>query len=319
MVDLSEVLKARIKGMSPEEIQAAELRRQAREVIEPEQLDLEATWENAAGEAEACVGRPITVRIEEGEAALQDALLVAQGSTFQERIALTPAVYRLLAGGRDDSSLSPADHFVIDPGKPGFDKVTTARAPLAARIARERPGEMARARRLLERERSKPATLRLPVDRRIALFVDGWTAEDVDLRVDAAVANVRSRAMLLMARRDQVALRVREGDLAEDGLQMLAPSLAAAVLKPHHLPRRIDPTIVGAATRRKPTFFQSVSHGSGCDRLLLLDLARFRKVLCGLPDEESRADGLNALHTIVARSQMLEDATSARIQRASDV
>ena len=298
--------------MSPEDIQAAELRRQAREVTGPEQHGLEAAWEDAAGGGGPGDSRPVTVRIEDGGPDTGDALVVAQGSTFQERILLTPAVYRLLAGGRDDPSPALADRFVIAPGKPGFEKVTTARTPMAARVAQDRPVEMARAHRLVDRERSKPATLRLSVERRLALFVEGWTAEDVDLRVDAAVANVQSRAMLLMARRDQVALRVREDDVIEGGLPLLEPNLAVAILKPHPAAGRVDPTIPGAATRRKPTFFQTVTHGSGLDRLLLLDLARVRKVLCALPTEEARTGVLHALGMMVDRSRALEEQNSLK-------
>ena len=304
MVDLTEALKARIRGMSPEKLRA-EVRRGS-SVSPVQAVELEAVWETAE-EGAAASSRTITVRLDDAsQAGSDDTMVLTQGSSFRETIILDPSTYRLLAGGRSEDGKNaqvPTDCFIITSGKPGVGQVSTERGALLAHVESERPLQVARARRLLDLERSEPATLRLAAAERVALFAARWKAEALEARINDAVAYAPSRAMLLMAQRDHVALRLRREDL--EGSRLLHPELAEAILLPKSAPAAAHPLVASAPDCQGVDPYRSSTHGSGPERMLLLDLSRFRKAVQTLASEDEQNAAVTTLAEMVGRSALL--------------
>ncbi len=308
LVDFSEALKARIKNMSSVELTAIETRRRTREGGETDRNEIEAFWASTAddGAGAAAASKMVTVRLDPGAAGARDALTFSHDPSWRETILLTPAVYRLLAGGQlddADGAATPRERFILGADGPTSETVSASREAVAQIVGQERPRDMIRARRLFDLERLKPASLRLPVERRVALFAERWVAEDIKGRIDAAVAGVSSRAMLLMTGRDQVALWIRPGDLVQNASRFLQADLAPSILLPKATPRKEPSTAEHDA-------YAAVGHGTGPERVLLVDLARFRKTVCLMDRDEDRDIALEAL-----RDMTLRDAVIAQERR----
>ncbi len=317
LVDFSEALKARIKTMSPTDLAAAEAGH--RPEVGGELSQLEGVWEPIGGGAQPPVTKPLTVRFEAATIPSRDTLTVLQGSTWQEAIVLTPLTYRLLAGGQGEDEARPSalnERFVIV-SDAGGERISTDRVALAAFVAQTRPAEMDRAARLHDRERLHLPTARLALSKRLRLFADRWTAEDLDLRVDAAVSRAPSRTVLLMTGRDHVALWVRPADLAGVA-RILEPDLAAAILRPAGAAAaQPHPMIQPSASPLEADLFGAVGHGSGPERVLLIDLKYFRKSIVGMPTDAQRDAALVALENMVSRSAVVGDERNARLRRGA--
>ena len=291
--------------MSASELEAGAHRR-SKDIQTVDGVQLEALWEQTTGERTATT-HPLTMQVNKGVNSSLDTMTLSQGSTFSETIALNPVVYRLLAGGHGEGAERTetlAERFVLSSGQPGFEKVSVDRHALVQRIELERPVEMARAHRLLALERLKPATLRLPVSKRTALFVERWKVEDIDSRIDATVRAVPSRALLLMAGRDQVALWLGREKLTADS-RLLQPDLAGSILRPVASAVAVSPVVTAKAQAQEVDLYLSISHRSGSERVLLVDLTQFRKAVQMLEAEEDRSSAIAALGEMVSRSAVL--------------
>ncbi len=315
LASLSEALATRVKGMSAVQMPATGPGRQHKDA-ESEHSQIDGLWEQVGVEDQPAVTKPLTVRFEVAQSA--DTMTILSGTTFKEAFVLTPLIYRLLAGGHgEEGERSPtlAQRFTVISGKPGTERISTDRAVLAALVSKNRPVEMERAGRLLDRERLHPATLRLGVGKRAVLFADRWATEKFDRRLDAAVSRASSRTVLLMTGRDHVALWIRQGDLVEGTSRILEPDLAAAILKPPApVATRPHPMLARPAGHQDSDIIRTIGHGSGPERVLLIDLGHFRKVVSGMPTEVHRDAALAALDEMVSRSVLIGEQRIVRFQ-----
>jgi hypothetical protein len=301
LVDFSEALKARINSMSADELAATEVRRLVREAERTAVVTLDALWEPSSGGATAKVTKAVTVQVDAGAPGAPDILRIDQGATFHESIVLGPRVYSAIAGG--GTADTPSERFVINPGILGHDKVSVDRAALAEILLRKRPLEMARSLRLLALEQRPPAS-RFSAAERIAHFEEKWIAETVNLRIDAVLAKVPSRAVMLLTGRDQVALWVREEDMSIGPDRIPGSAFATAIVRPDTRRTRHDVLVPASGVAAGNSYVRN-SFGSGPERTLILDVAQIRKMIIGMAQQEAREAALTLFERVIARSAVL--------------
>jgi hypothetical protein len=301
LVDFSEALKARIDSMSADELAATEVRRLLREAERTAVLTLDALWEQSSGGKTVEVTRPVTVQVDAGAPGAPDILRIDQGTTFHESIVLAPPVYRAIAGG--DAGDAPSRRFVVNPGSLGHDKVSVDRVALAEIVFRKRPLEMARSRRLVALEQHLP-TSHFSVAERIAHFEEKWIAEIVNLQIDAVLASVPSRAVMVLTGRDQVALWVRREDVSIGPNRILGSAFAAAIVRPGATRTRDDVLVPKSGVAAGDSYLRN-SFGSGPERTLILDVAQIRKMIVGMAQQETRDAALTLFERLIDRSAVV--------------
>ena len=301
LVDFSEALKARIDSMSADELAATEVRRLFREAERAAVATLDALWEQSSGGNTVAMTKAVTVQVDAGAAGAPDILRIDQGATFHESIVLGLSVYRTIAGGSAGGALS--ERFVITPGSLGRDKVSVDRAALAAIMRRKRPVEMARSCRLVAVEQH-PHASRFSAAERIAQFEEKWVAETVNLQIDAVLAMVPSRAVMLLTGRDQVALWVRMEDVAIGPDRLLGSAFAAAIVRPGAPRTRHDVSVPESDVAAGNSYHRN-SFGSGPERTLILDVAQIRKMIGGMARQEAREAALSHFARVIARSAVV--------------
>ncbi|WP_158806754.1 hypothetical protein [Beijerinckia sp. L45] len=285
--------------MSADELAATEVRRLSREADRTATVTLGALWEPASGDA-AAVTKEVTVQIDAGTPGTPDILRIDQGPSFHESIILTLSVYRLIAGGTDAEGDPQSERFVVNPGGAGHNKVSVDRAELGAVLARNRPIEMARSRRLVALEQRAPALHFSPADR-LAHFEEKWVAETVNVRIDGIVSKVASRAVMLLTGRDHVALWVRKDDLTVGPGRILGSVLAVAIVRPDKVRSRHDVLVPGSLVVASDAYLKN-SFGEGPERTLILDVAQIRKIVATIAREEGREAALALFERLVDRS-----------------
>jgi hypothetical protein len=291
LVDFTDAIKERIGSMSADELVATETRRLSREADQGNLTGIESLWEPAAGSSIPPATKTVTVRVDTAPNGSHDILRVSHDSGFHESVILTATNLRALAGG--DSPGPAPDRFIVKPSTPSQGAVSVDLATLAEIIGRARPLEMARVRRMLAAERIDPAQNRLPVEARIQHFAARWQAEAIALRINKAIATVSSRAILLLAGRDHVALWVRKEDLAVGPGRLLGSALAPAIVRSGG----IETKAVGSVDH-----YIENSYGSGPERSLVLDVARLRKVIGALAQDSERDAAFAILDHLIKRS-----------------
>ena len=296
MVDFSDALKAKIGAMSAEELAATEVRRLARNAELMAALTLDSLWEPLGSDSPVPTTKALTVQVYAGVPGSPDILRLDEGTTFHETILLGLPVYRLLAGGGDGGG---SERFVVKPGGNGYDRVSVDRAELAAIMMRERPDDMVRAARLVALEQRSPVSQ--SATERVAHFEARWIAETVNTRIDAIVAKLSSRAVMLLAGRDHAALWVRKEDLMVGPGRILASPFAAAIVRPETHQARFDVLVPGSGAAGADAYLKN-SFGSGPERSLILDVAQVRKTVAAMDSEEARGAALAFFEGLVDRS-----------------
>ena len=159
-------------------------------------LTLDALWHSAPGGAGAeSPAKPVTLKIEPPAAGGDGILRVFEGQDFKETILLTPATYRLIAGGQNPASTNKdlSGRCILSAGGDGSDYVSVERAALASALRTIRPVEMTRAMRLVAAEPRTPLKSADAANRLIALFEQNWQLDITHTAVNEAVANIPSR------------------------------------------------------------------------------------------------------------------------------
>jgi len=304
VVDFSEAIRERVGAMSSEELAATEAKRRSRETETVGLATLPARWTPSSNEAGAATTRGVAEKVDPTPGS-DDVLRFSEGSSFQESIILTPDIYRAIASKDGDRGDRPdeAERFVIHPGGVGTDRVCVERAALASLLDRERPVDMARARRLaIQARRQRPKTP-LSEEERTAAFARLWETDKLQAAIDATLAKVPSRTMLLLVGKDRVAFWVRKEDLIIGPEGVLASPLATAIVRPP--PLALRPTIFvqgdSALFRDRDARFIQNTFGSGPIRGLVLDAAKLRDTITTL-EPDARQATLALLDRLIARS-----------------
>lgn len=295
--------------MSQDELAATEARRISREAGPDERLRLSALWESAPdAPAKDPVTKYVNLEIEPSPAAKGDGILrIFEGQAFEETILLTPAVYRLVAGGQDPTATGKdlSGRFVLKAGGNGLGRVSVEREALASIMQAVCPIEMERAFRLVATEPRGPAkSTALP--NLVTLFTQRWELDMIHAAVDDAVAKVPSRMLHLIAGKDLVSLAVRKEELIVGENGVFRSPLAAAIVRPPELPRCSTLIVAGDADmyRDRDAPFLQNTFGTGPVRSLVLDMAKLRDAMAALTPEARQA-ALDLLDLLVQRAAEL--------------
>ena len=296
--------------MSQDELAATEARRISREAEPKERLTLPALWESApGGPPKDPVTKQVHLEIEPSPAGKGDGILrIFEGQAFEETILLTPAVYRLVAGGRDPAAANTdlSGRFVLKAGGNGLDRVSVERETLASIMRTVCPVEMARAFRLVATEPRGPAKSAALANQLVTLFTQRWEIDIIHAAVDAAVARVPSRILHLIAGKDLVSLTVRKEELTVGESGVFRSPLATAIVRPPEPQRPSSLIVAGDAEvyRDRDAPFLQNTFGTGPVRRLVLDVAKLRDAVTALT-AEAREASLNLLGLLVQRAAEL--------------
>jgi hypothetical protein len=310
VADFTETIQEHLGSMSQDQLAATEARRISREAEPKDRLSLSALWESAPGRpAKDRVTKHVNLEIEPPPAAGGGGILrIFEGQAFKETILLTPAVYRLIAGGQDPAAAGRdlSGRFILKAGGNGSDCVSVERAALASIMLTIRPVEMARACRLAAAEPRGPAKSAAPANQLIALFTQRWEVDITHAAVDEAVAKVPSRILHLIAGKDLVSLTIRKEELTVGENGVFKSPLAAAIVRPpeHPLPSAIIVAGDADAYRDRDAPFLQNTFGTGSVRRLVLDVAKLRDAIATLTPE-AREASLMLLDRLVQRAAEL--------------
>ncbi|MGD0634235.1 MAG: hypothetical protein ABSA13_08160 [Beijerinckiaceae bacterium] len=317
MADFTATIQEHLGSMSQDEIAATEARRISREAEPKERLSLSALWESAPGApAKDPVTKHVNLEIEPPSVAGGGGILrIFEGQAFKETILLTPAVYRLIAGGQDPTAAGKdlSGRFVLKAGGNGLDRVSVESGALASIMRTVSPVEMARAFRLVAMEPRGPVKSAALTNQLITLFTQRWEVDMIHTAVDEAVAKVPSRILHLIAGKDLVSLTIRKEELTVGENGVFKSPLAAAIVRPPAPPPPSAIIVAGDAGtyRDRDAPFLQNTFGTGPVRRLVLDVAKLRDAIAALTPEAQDAS-LMLLDRLVQRAAELNKEQAPR-------